>query len=360
MAKKKAAEAEPTKPTFDPADFFADDDDDDNDGLLENQDFGNELDEIDRGTEDGEPEAETEDEPEAEPEAEESDEEPVEDEEPEAEDEPETEDEPEAETEDEPEAEDEDEPEDKKPRGKPNHMIPKRRLDSQIAKTRQLEKQLQDMQRENAEARREAAEKAKVPDEQIQEWLTTSAQKALDGETTEAAALQRKAFDAINSNKGEPAQTEQPLNPDDLANHIEERVELKSTVKQMLTEYPQLNPDHDTFDENLNEEVLDYQDFYLSKGYTPSAAVEKAVQMLSAAHDLKPAGYEEPKPKKTARSTKPDVKKKIDAASRQPADPVSRRGNKVSSEESVNINDLDDEAYNALPESVKARARGDI
>lgn len=356
-----------TNPEFNPEDYFQRDEPE---TVAEGADFGDDFDpELADVAEDMQGYGwEDEDEaPEPEPEAAEDEPEAEEDETPES-DESEVEDEPEADAQEEPETDDREAQEEPEPakeerqRGKPNHMIPKRRLDTEIAKKRALEQELAEARKELARSRAEAAEKAKVSEEQIQGWLKDSAQKALDGDVEEAAKLQAKAFAAMNQNSA-PAQEEAaPLDPEQMMAEVEARFELKQTVKQVMEDFPMLNQDSDQFDEQLNEEAVEFQDYYLSKGYTPAAAVEKAVQALAGVHGLKAASAAaEPEvaPKPPARNTKPDIKKKLDAASRQPNEPTSRRGNKAAPEETVDIFSLDDEQLLALPESVRARLRGD-
>ena len=238
--------------------------------------------------------------------------------------------------------------------------IPKRRLDSEIAKRRQVEKELKELRREQQEMQQQIKEKEKVPEETIQQWLQDSAQKALDGETEESAKLQQKAFDAMSSNRGEAQAQQQDIDPQELVQQVEERVELKNTVKDVFDAYPQLDPNNDQFDDTLNEEVLELNDFYVSKGYTQSVAVEKAVEVLSSQHGLQPANAEPQKQqKKPARDTKPDVKKKMEVADKQPSEPTSRRGNKKKSEDTVDVTSLSDDEFMALPDNVRARLRGD-
>lgn len=241
------------------------------------------------------------------------------------------------------------------------HMIPKRRLDSEVAKRRQLEKQLKDMQKQQQQVQQQLQEKEKIPEEDIQQWLQQSADKALNGETEESAKLQQKAFDAMSQNRGQGQQSQQEqIDPNDVIQQVEERVEMKSKVKEVFEAYPSLDPNSDSFDEDLNEEVLELNDFYTNKGYSPAVATDKAVSVLASQHGLEAANAQPAQPaKKPARDTKPKVEQKMDAARRQPPEPSNRRGNKSSSEDTVDVNNLSDEELMALPENVRARLRGD-
>ena len=252
------------------------------------------------------------------------------------------------------------------PAPKKDPTIPKRRLDSEIAKRRQVEQELKEVRRQQQEMQQKMKEQEKVPEETIQQWLQDSAQKALDGETEESAKLQQKAFDAMANNRGEGQQQEQQqIDPQELVQQVEERVELKNTVNDVFDAYPQLDPNSDQFDETLNEEVLELNDFYTNKGHPQSTAVEKAVEVLAAQHQLQPVNADSKQAKqpqqkkKPARDTSPNVKKKMDVADKQPSEPSSRRGNKQQSEDTVDVTNLSDDEFMALPENVRARLRGD-
>ena len=355
--------------TFDPSDFLGDDE---IETAGEGADFGDSLDTVGSGDDDpeqyGDQGVDTlggdqEDDDAAS--QDDSGEEPAEGDEPEADDEEAVEqDDPEQGEQDDPEKGDADkaasEPDTEGQRKR--HMIPKRRLDSEVAKRRKLQQQLEEMQKQQKQVQEQLQEKQKVPEEDIQKWLQESADKALNGETEESAKLQQKAFDAMAQNRGTGQQSgqQEAIDPNEVIQQVEERVEMKSKVKEVFEAYPSLDPNNDSFDEDLNEEVLELNDFYVNKGYTPASAVEKAVNVLAAQHELTPANAQPtPAPKKPARDTKPKVEKKMETARRQPPEPTNRRGNKASSEDTVDINNLSDDELMALPENVRARLRGD-
>jgi len=250
-----------------------------------------------------------------------------------------------------------------KQRGKPGHMIPKARLDHQIALTRDMQKKIAALELEASDAKAAAVKAAQVPDEQIQGWLKEANEKALAGDMDDAAALQTKAFSAMQSNRGESAQGQQKsIDADQLRAQLKEELKVDSLVEKVFADYPMLDPNGDVFDEDMNTEALEYQDYFISKGYEPSTAIEKAIGMLSSAHGIKAASFKEPEApaaKKPDRNVNVPVEKKLAASKQQPAEPQGRRGNKSAAEDTVDINSLNDEQYMALPESVKAKLRGD-
>ena len=344
--------------SFDPADFLPDESVDE---LPEGMDFGDDFvptdgdddDDVpvtDDESEDEEPEDDAE-EGETEEAPEDDAEETVEPEEAPAEEEPTEEAEP---------SEEEPAP---KPRGKPGHMIPKARLDHQIALTRDMQKKIAALEQEASDAKAAAVKAAQIPDEQIQGWLKEANEKALAGDMDDAAALQTKAFSAMQSNRGESSQAQQKaIDADQLRAQLKEELKVDSLVEKVFADYPMLDPNGDVFDEDMNNEALEYQDYFISKGYEPSTAIEKAIGMLSNAHGIKATSAKAEEPavaKKPERDVTVPVAKKLAASKQQPAEPQGRRGNKSAPEDTVDIYSMNDEQLMALPESVRAKLRGD-
>ena len=55
-----------------------------------------------------------------------------------------------------------------------------------------------------------------------------------------------------------------------------------SALERVESAYPQLNPDHDEYDEEIMAEVVELMDAYKTKGHTPTVALQKAVKALVA------------------------------------------------------------------------------
>ena len=59
-----------------------------------------------------------------------------------------------------------------------------------------------------------------------------------------------------------------------------ERTRYSMAVERIENEYPELNPDDEKYDEALSNEVVELKEAYELKGYTPTAAMQKAVRTL--------------------------------------------------------------------------------
>lgn len=59
-----------------------------------------------------------------------------------------------------------------------------------------------------------------------------------------------------------------------------ERARYNIALERIEGAFPELNPDHDSFNEETMQEVVDLKDAYQMKGMTPTQALQKAVKML--------------------------------------------------------------------------------
>lgn len=170
---------------------------------------------------------------------------------------------------------DEDEPKDeKKPAAK---RIPLSRhqavLDRERSKREAVERELAKYQ--GAKQVSEANEALTKLENEVME-LQGAYDKALaDGETAKASELMRKirAHDAkiaSTKNEGLIAAAEA---------RAVERARYSITLERVEEAYPQLNEDHEDFDQDLYNEVVELMNAYVATGkYAPSAALQKAVR----------------------------------------------------------------------------------
>lgn len=184
-----------------------------------------------------------------------------------------------------------------------------------------------------------------------------------DGETKTAAALQRK-IDGLNRQ---------------IANIEAEKTSKKTTAIDaetrrfdvllgvMESRVSALNTESEDFDQQAVKDLEDLVVGYEHAGMTPSAALVKAVKLLHKV-DLTqkaaaPAKKAEEKPAEEGKKKDPpakkgtDVKKVAEASKKQPPD-SSRHGSDQDSQK-VDISKLSDSEFAALPESTKAKYRGD-
>lgn len=241
--------------------------------------------------------------------------------------------------------------------------IPKARLDKEIQR------------RKLAEER--AAERIKELESQIQDQRRSADAEALDKKISE---LDDKYDDAIAD--GEKAKAKEikaeirklerdrnrvEANQQALAAKMAAVSELKydMALSQIELDYPQLNPDGDTFDKDAAEEVSDLLDAYKLKGLSPDAALKKAVRYVlgppkaaveAASKDLERDGLR--------RARAEDARRKVaEAAKSAPADTKGvgedsdKRGG--GAPKALDISKMTQAQFAKLDEEALRKARGD-
>lgn len=259
----------------------------------------------------------------------------------------------EAESEAEPEieAEAEAEPEAAKPEAEPR--IPKRRLDKVIEQRNQLDMRLKELERQLEETRREQAKKAEVSDEQLIAWNNEANKALLDGELDKATELQKKVWDALRQ---KPVEQQGQIDVNDLKTRLKDELRVEQKLEVVFREHPELDTNSESFSEDLLDEAIELQDYYVARGAPLVDAIDKAINMLKREGKLR--GSESTKPKAPYRETKPDVQAKAALAAKQPREPASSR--KTEADLQTDVTTLTLEEYAALSEQQKARLRGDF
>tara|TARA_B100000780_G_scaffold4063_1_gene3282 strand:- start:292 stop:1299 length:1008 start_codon:yes stop_codon:yes gene_type:complete len=245
--------------------------------------------------------------------------------------------------------EDEDESVDEAVEAK-KHMIPKRRLDDVVAKQRKAEQESAELRKELAEA---LAKAQAIPAIDIRALSKQRNEAVLDGDLDKAAEIDEQIHASTQQGKAESIDMEA------LEARVEAKMELKSTLASVFEEYPQLDTDSDSFDEDLNAEALVFQSAYLNQGYLPAEAVRRAAN--AAIRVVRPellTATEAPKVAAKARTT--NVKGNVDASNAQPPKMNQGESGGKTSSEMIDITKLTDEEFDALPEATRARMRGDL
>jgi len=141
---------------------------------------------------------------------------------------------------------------------------------------------------------------------------------------------------------------------------MREAMTFEETAAALEREFPQINEaDKKNFDSEARDEVLELYEGYARSGrYTQAAALDKAVRKVARFNQWGQEAKEPDDPKKVVDIKKADVKKKAEAAQKQPPN---MEGKAAEVEEpKVDFSSMSDEEFEALPESTKRRARGDI
>lgn len=151
-----------------------------------------------------------------------------------------------------------------------------------------------------------------------------------------------------------------------------ERVRFDTTVERLETQFPQLKPGSDTFDADKVAEVLELKEAYEGKGYTPSAALQKAVKLIMPPETkaqekvLEVTPNVDPKAVAAARKAAA-VEKTAEAVAKTPASTgkVGQNsdvagGNGGNALTAVDVMKMPYKDFSALDDNVLARLRGDV
>lgn len=285
-------------------------------------------------------------------------------EEPDGDDEPEPEgDEPDGDEpedgEEEGESESDDAPVDRKPPG----MVPNFRYNSMRDRLQSRIDELEKQLTERNEPVRPAEPQGPSYEEQMAEVSANLATALAEGDKDKIAqhmAAQQKLQDARYQQL-----LDQVVNTS--ATRSREETRYDTRLAQIEAEYPQLNIDSDRFDEELAQEMVDLRDAYVAKGHSVDKALDKAFRFIQPMIDSEgvaaaaQATREEAKKQNTGRKAAA-VKRNIDAAKRQPpAQTGGKDHNKAGSGgEAVDVMNMTEEEFDALPESVLRQYRGDM
>ena len=232
-------------------------------------------------------------------------------------------------------------------------MIPKKRFDAVNDRMKAAERRLEELERMRT-ATEQATEEEFDFDAKEKEYM----EAVLDGDSDQALALRKEIRAA------ETAQFEAKANS--VEHKAVERTKLEAEFDDAISvlegHNAVLNPDDDAFDEALVDEIVALQGGLLAGGdITPGAALLKAagyvmgnklvLEEASAEESPEPA----PKPKKPL-----DVKAKIAAAGKQPANLNAGDASSSAGEGVINVNELTEKEFDSLPESKKRELRGDV
>jgi len=255
--------------------------------------------------------------------------------------------EPEAELE---ELEEEPEPDAKKP------MVPKSRLDEVLAKQKALQKQLDDlMATKQAEAEAPSSYDFAEKEIEYQNLL-------LDGESKKAAALRAE----IRAAERAQLEYEMTQKMTQQVTQSQQATALQQAASDLEANFPVFDANSAEYNAEYTQEVIDLRDAFIVKGDNAVAALSKAAKFV-----IREYGLEAPEPTKPSLSDtnkrpvdelakkRAEVSRKIKAAESQPpelpGESSANRGEKL-----MDISNMTEDEFNALPEATLKRLRGDI
>ena len=246
--------------------------------------------------------------------------------------------------------------------------IPKSRFDEQIRKEREAreaaERELADIRRAQQQIAR-GADIGKL-EEHVKELRAQERKALISGDDDKAAELSTQA-DALNRQIAIEQSRDLSAQAKEQAR---EEIRWDLTVERIEEQYPALDEKSDTFDQDLTDDVVDKMNGYMQRERIPrSQALLKAVKYVMDRRTSADETKDEPadKPKGLDRGAPQDrkqaaVAKNIDAAARQPASTKKAGADSDKHGQTAPTPEADDmtyEEFSALPESTKAKMRGD-
>ena len=227
-------------------------------------------------------------------------------------------------------------------------MVPKSRLDEVLAKNKAMQKKL-----EEATAIEKAATE-NAPEYSFDEKEIEYQDLVLNGETEKAVALRSE----IRNAEKEQFMFEVQAKMGQTVQQSQEMTELQAKAAEIEVTYPILSENHADFNPELQAEVIDLRDAFMSQGYSPADALGKAAQYAIAVNQptlaVKPV---DPVAKTLETKTKTaNINKKLEAADAQP--PAMKGESKT--EKKVDLSLLSSEEFDALPAETLRRMRGDF
>lgn len=275
-------------------------------------------------------------------------------------------DEEEPEDEDEESKDGEEEPEDKpKAKGKKdNRVIPRERLNQEIAKRKEERARLEAENTRLREqlARDETVKKLSGIESEIGTLEESYSKLSAEGQVDKAADVLKQ----IRMKERELLRLESSAMTDRARSAAKEEIRVETLVETLTEQYPVIDPAAEEYDQDVVDMIEGLRSRYMQAGHAPSAALKAAATKVLGRMAAKD---DEPAPKKglagapkAAEKTAAAVKKAVDASKRQPAKAEvgidhDKRGAAYSAEKIAKMSEAE---YDKLPEHVKAKARGDF
>ena len=143
--------------------------------------------------------------------------------------------------------------------------------------------------------------------------------------------------------------------------------EYSAVVQDLQTNFEEFDPNAQEFAQDLVDEVIDMHEAFMSRAantLSSAQSLKKAASYVANMHDLTNKSVEvvkEPAPevdlKKVVGKKPTNIKAKVKQANSQPP---SMEAGEIDNKGTPNLEDMDEEEYDALPEATKRRLRGDI
>ena len=261
----------------------------------------------------------------------------------------------------------EEKPRDEK--GRFEAKIPKSRFDEAVGKEREA-REAAERRANELERQLKAGEQQAVRTQEIEEIETNisaleekHADLLLDGNAKEAAAVMKQ----IRMAERQIARAEADQLADARITRTLEAQKFDTVVARLEADHPQFNPESEVYDADLVELVLTKQQSLMrSQGLSPSTAMAKAAEDV-ANRFLKAEESTKEDTKGLAKAAADDrrqdqIKKNLATQKQQPAS-MKESGidsDKAGKASTMDVMNMTSDEFAALPESTKAKLRGDF
>ena len=230
-------------------------------------------------------------------------------------------------------------------------MVPKSRLDEVLAKNKAMQKRLNEVQEAEARALENAPEYA------FDEKESQYQDHVLNGETELATALRNE----IRNAEKEQFMFEVQAKMGQTVQQNQEMAELQQKAAEIEATFSVLSENSPDFDADLQNEVIELRNAFITQGYTPADSLAKATEytlavkkpeLLRTADTLAPTANQTLQQK----ANTANINKKLQAANAQP--PAMKGESKT--EKKVDLSVLSSDEFDALPAETLRRMRGDF
>jgi len=245
---------------------------------------------------------------------------------------------------------------------KRNIRIPKARFDEAVSKARAREAELNRRIEELEGQLGSTAQTDEISDmkSRIEEMQDKYEDLIMDGDKEAARKIRRQ----IDGMRDDLIELQTSTKSDFARKAAIDDMKYESALARVESEYPELNPDLDSFDDEKTDEVAVLVEAFMARGFNRHASLQKAVKyvMGEPKSRTKAVADEEAAVVKADRARKAR-EKAAEADKKQPA-PIGKTGLDsdkagVAGELGIDIMKLSQDKFSKLDEETKARLRGD-
>ncbi|MCH1580251.1 MAG: hypothetical protein L7S55_06055 [Luminiphilus sp.] len=240
-------------------------------------------------------------------------------------------------------------------KSKPNHMVPKKRLDEVLGKLKASQKELEEMK------------KATTPPPDAPEAYDFDAKEAeymnlvLDGREKEAVALRQQ----IRAAEKTQLEWEMGQKMQQTVSNNQTATALQRAASEIESSFPIFDKNSDQYDEGMTQEVIELRDAFIIKGDDPVEALSRAAAFVIKSNDMLSneegstlGGSAAPKVDEVSKK-RAEVTKKLNQAKAQPPE-LPGESSSSRGEKPINLATMSEEEFNALPDATLKRLRGDL